>query len=309
MDIYAVAVLCAIVFSGAIMFVIFYRMKVLNSKTLVSIVIASLISALALPGIFYLISSYKKVNMKSSTLLVATLISAVAYIILVFIMSLITSYIISRIAVKPRKTNDLAASSVNAEDTATADIEQGENYLEQIFVNFIGENDNDSKANEDSKETLDNNEEINTNNDEVNTNNEEFDINNMNINQNNDENMTTDENNFEKAVDSAENIDKMGIENTLHDSDSLTIDECIEEAFRLKGLNDSEGAIIYYMYALDKKPKKDLTFWIILDICVMYKSLGQQELALDILNSYYDIYSDIMDISVKEEIETNLSNI
>lgn len=309
MDIYAVAVLCAIVFSGAIMFVIFYRMKVLNSKTLVSIVIASLISALALPGIFYLISSYKKVNMKSSTLLVATLISAVAYIILVFIMSLITSYIFSRIAVKPRKTNDLAASSVNAEDTATADIEQGENYLEQIFVNFIGENDNDSKANEDSKETLDNNEEINTNNDEVNTNNEEFDINNMNINQNNDENMTTDENNFEKAVDSAENIDKMGIENTLHDSDSLTIDECIEEAFRLKELNDSEGAIIYYMYALDKKPKKDLTFWIILDICVMYKSLGQQELALDILNSYYDIYSDIMDISVKEEIETNLSNI
>ncbi len=309
MDIYAVAVLSAIVFSGVIMFLIFYRMKVLNSKTLVSIVIASLISALALPGIFYLISSYQKLKMKPSTLLIATLISLVAYIILVFIMSLITSYIISRISVKPKKTNDLATGSVNAEETAAAGIEQGENYLEQIFVNFIGDNGNNSQVSEDSKEILDNNEEIDTNSEEIDINSKEIDTNSISIDSNNGENMTADENNFEKAVDSAENIDKMGIENTLHDSDSLTIDECIEEAFRLKGLNDSEGAIIYYMYALDKKPKKDLTFWIILDICVMYKSLGQQELALDILNSYYDIYSDIMNISVKEEIEANLLNI
>lgn len=308
MDIYAVAVLCAIVFSGVIMFLIFYRMKVLNSKTLVSIVIASLISALALPGIFYLISSYQKVNMKSSTLLIAVLISVVAYIILVFIMSLITSYIISRVALKPRKTNDLAAGSANVEDTATAGIEQSENYLEQIFVNFIGENDNNSQVNEDN-ETSDNSKEVDADNEEIDIKNEEIDVNNVIIDSNNEENMTIDKNNFEKAVDSAENIDKMGIENALHDSDSLTIDECIEEAFRLKELDDSEGAIIYYMYALDKKPKKDLTFWIILDICVMYKSLGQRELALDILNSYYDIYSDIMDISVKEEIEANLLNI
>ena len=91
------------------------------------------------------------------------------------------------------------------------------------------------------------------------------------------ENKPADENNFEKAVDSTENIDKMGIENTLHDSGSLTIEECIEEAFRLKALGDFEGAIIYHMYALDKKPEKDLTFWIVLDICVMYKSLGQRE--------------------------------
>ena len=285
MDIYAVAVLSAIVFSGVIMFLIFYRMKVLNSKTLVSIVIASLISALALPGIFYLISSYQKLKMKPSTLLIATLISLVAYIILVFIMSLITSYIISRISVKPKKTNDLATGSVNAEETAAAGIEQGENYLEQIFVNFIGDNGNNSQVSEDSKEILDNNEEIDTNSEEIDINSKEIDTNSISIDSNNGENMTADE------------------------SDSLTIDECIEEAFRLKGLNDSEGAIIYYMYALDKKPKKDLTFWIILDICVMYKSLGQQELALDILNSYYDIYSDIMNISVKEEIEANLLNI
>jgi hypothetical protein len=61
------------------------------------------------------------------------------------------------------------------------------------------------------------------------------------------------------------------------------------------------------MYALDKKPQKELTFWIVLDICVMYKILGQQDLALDILDNYYDIYGEEMDNSVRKEIESNLT--
>jgi hypothetical protein len=99
----------------------------------------------------------------------------------------------------------------------------------------------------------------------------------------------------------------MGIENIVHNRNSLTIEDCINEAFRLKGAGDFESAILHHMYALDKRPSKELTFWIILDICVMYKSLGQQELALDILNSYYETYGDTMDISVKEEIRKNLT--
>jgi tetratricopeptide (TPR) repeat protein len=117
------------------------------------------------------------------------------------------------------------------------------------------------------------------------------------------------ENYLEKSVDSNENIDKMGIENIVQERENLTIDECIEEAFRLKGQGDTEGAILYYMYALDKNPQKELTFWIVLDICTMYKNLGQSELALDILNSYYEIFGNIMDASVRQEIESNLSNI
>ncbi len=89
----------------------------------------------------------------------------------------------------------------------------------------------------------------------------------------------------------------------------MTIEECIDEAFRLREAGDPEGSILYFMYALDKKPQKELTFWIILDICVMYKSLGQQDLALDILDGYYDIYGDEMDSSVKEEIVRNLTDI
>jgi hypothetical protein len=125
---------------------------------------------------------------------------------------------------------------------------------------------------------------------------------------NNAENMAKIENNLEISVDSSENIDKMGIENIEQESEILTIDECIEEAFRLKQQGDAEGAILYYMYALDKKPCKQLSFWIVLDICVIYKTLGQYELAFEILNCYYDVFGDIMDGSVREEIENNLSD-
>jgi len=268
MLVYAIAVLCVIVFSAAIMVPVFYRRKVLSFRTLVSVVSASLISAFALPGIFYLISSYKNIDMNSSALIIATTGAVGAYILIVFILSLIISRIVPKIALTSKKTDMLAAEGVAGEISAASDSAQGGNYLEQIFVSFIGENDKEPEFSENSDE----------------------------YNANNEENTAADENNFEKAVDSAENIDKMGIEKTMQDGESLTIDECIEEAFRLKELGDFEGAIIYYMYALDKKPGKDLTFWIVLDICVMYKSLGQRDLALDILNSYYDIYNDIMDV-------------
>lgn len=144
-----------------------------------------------------------------------------------------------------------------------------ENYLEQIYASIIHENENQMP--------------------------------------NPVENTVEEVNNLEISVDSSEKIDKMGIENIVPNSEILTIGECIEEAFRFKEQSDAEGAILYYMYALDKKPQKELTFWIVLDICVMYKDLGQYELAFDILNNYHDVYGDIMDVSIKEEIENNLS--
>lgn len=85
-----------------------------------------------------------------------------------------------------------------------------------------------------------------------------------------------------------------------------TVDDYIDEAFKLKENGDFEGAILYYMYALDMGPENDLVFWIILDTCVLYKELGQTELARDILESYVNIYGNIMDTSVKVEIEKNL---
>jgi tetratricopeptide (TPR) repeat protein len=92
-------------------------------------------------------------------------------------------------------------------------------------------------------------------------------------------------------------------------SEDLGIAQYIDEAFRLKGLGDFEGAILYYMYALDKNPDKDAVFWIVLDTCVLYKELGQIGLAKEILESYVSSYGDLMDVAVRAEIESNLINI
>lgn len=117
--------------------------------------------------------------------------------------------------------------------------------------------------------------------------------------------------NLEKAVDSEQNTDKMGIEMTDSSlelqTENLTLDECLDEAFRLKQSGDLEGAILSFMYALDKKPERDLVFWIVLDVCVLYKQLNQVELAKNILAAYMEKYSNLMSTAMREEIESNLS--
>ncbi len=90
-------------------------------------------------------------------------------------------------------------------------------------------------------------------------------------------------------------------------NESPTIEEFIDKAFDLKTEGNYEEAVLNYMYALEKGPEKELVFWIILDICVLYKNLGQAELAAEILEGYISNYGDLMDESVKMEIERNLS--
>jgi tetratricopeptide (TPR) repeat protein len=125
----------------------------------------------------------------------------------------------------------------------------------------------------------------------------------------NEENGDHAENNLEKSVDSSENIDKMGIENIVQNSTVMTIDECIAEAFTRKETGDLEGAVQHFIEALDRNPHRELAFWIVLDICVLYKDLGQVDLAYDILNGYHEAFGDMMDASVKTEIENNLFDI
>ena len=60
------------------------------------------------------------------------------------------------------------------------------------------------------------------------------------------------------------------------------------------------------MDALDKKPDNEVVFWIVVDICVIYKNAGQTELAQDILKTYIDEYESIMSNDVKELILQNL---
>ncbi|MFZ5990029.1 MAG: hypothetical protein ACOYWZ_23275 [Bacillota bacterium] len=104
-------------------------------------------------------------------------------------------------------------------------------------------------------------------------------------------------------IELAEQNEEISGLNTDKDMDII---DCIDEAFRLKESGDPEGAILNYFYALDKQPENDIVFWLILDICVLYKELGQVELAKDILESYVSEYGDVMDEAVRFEIERNL---
>jgi|LSQX01.1.fsa_nt_gb tetratricopeptide (TPR) repeat protein len=90
------------------------------------------------------------------------------------------------------------------------------------------------------------------------------------------------------------------------DNSKLNIEDYLDEVFMLKDKGDLEGAILHYMYVLDKKPEDSLVFWIILDICVLYKDLGQAELAREILASYIYEYGEVMEESVRADIERNL---
>ena len=85
-----------------------------------------------------------------------------------------------------------------------------------------------------------------------------------------------------------------------------SIDEIIDEGFKLKEQGDYEGAIINFLYALDNHLPDDVALWVLLDICVMYKQLGQVELAKEVLENYVTEYGIVMDEALKYEIETNL---
>lgn len=90
---------------------------------------------------------------------------------------------------------------------------------------------------------------------------------------------------------------------------SMSLDEYISEAFRLKENGDLEGAILYFMYALDKNPDDQLAFLIVLDICSLYKELGQIDHAKELLSNYIGDSGEYMDDSARYEIEKNLLSV
>jgi hypothetical protein len=116
--------------------------------------------------------------------------------------------------------------------------------------------------------------------------------------------------NTEKNVDTSDIIDKMGID-TISDSielssGQLSIDELLDQAFLLKQEGKELEAASLYINALNMKPDTKVAFWIVLDICVIYKNFGQSDLAADILQAYIDEYDDLMSNDVKEQILQSL---
>jgi hypothetical protein len=271
MPTFAAAATGAVIISTVIMLTIFSRFKLLNMATLAAVTIASLISIAAFPLLFGLIARLNGGSSGTSALLRVSVLTLASFPVLAFLLSILIALVIPKPGKKAVHAGTESLESESPAVEAASSAIENTNYLEQIYDKLVNEN---------NRETLDNA-----------------------------ETKVEPENNLEISVDSSENIDKMGIENIVQNSKVPTIEGCIEEAFKLKETDDVEGAILYFMDALDKNPCKELTFWIVLDICVLYKNLGQAELAYDILNSYHDAFGDLMDATVKEEIESNLLDI
>lgn len=419
---YMIAVICAVAVSGIIMLVVFHRLKVLSFRTVASITLASLITAIIMPGIFSALTGGETEKTDPTVLVMVTVAAFVAYVVIVLILSILISLIIPKL--KTRKGGRKPAGADTGDKSPEAGKAGGgvreKTVLEQIGALYFGDKPEDSETGQPEAaaagtaepEAADQGmtsypaaeaaseatagidafftaetgpdpdaavaaeavsdtdaafiEETGSDTDAASIPETGSDQDTTSIPEEtffqdilqpdtdsgsdadaeafpaeepsepmvagdsyieqiyldyvakNDEPESSPENGAEmagaigskaeKSVDSGEIIDKMGIENKVYDSQAVTIEECITEAFRLKEDGDFEGAILYFMYALDKKPQKDLTFWIILDICVMYRSLGQQDLALEILNSYYEIYGDVMGTWVRDEIIRNLTD-
>lgn len=90
--------------------------------------------------------------------------------------------------------------------------------------------------------------------------------------------------------------------------DNATIEELINKAYELKEKEDLEGAIQCYMQILEHKLDENVIFWCVVDICTLYKKLGQKDLAKMILDEYYKSFESIMDQSIKDEIEKQLND-
>jgi len=57
---------------------------------------------------------------------------------------------------------------------------------------------------------------------------------------------------------------------------------------------------------LEKKPDDQLILWIVVDICSLYKQLGQNELARETMESYMNTYGTSLDPAMKEELLKNI---
>ncbi len=79
------------------------------------------------------------------------------------------------------------------------------------------------------------------------------------------------------------------------------------KAFDCKVKGQKEQAVQYYTKALDYGSlSNEMVFWVVLDICTLYKELGLNELACSILSSVAQRYGNELKPEIREEIIKNL---
>ncbi len=79
------------------------------------------------------------------------------------------------------------------------------------------------------------------------------------------------------------------------------------KAFDYKVKGQKEQALQYYTKALNYNSlNSDMVFWIVLDICTLYKELGLNELAFNILDSVAQRYGSVLKPEIRTQIINNL---
>ncbi len=86
----------------------------------------------------------------------------------------------------------------------------------------------------------------------------------------------------------------------------ITARSLVDKAFESKEQGRKEQAAEYYLQALSHDPGREMIFWIVLDVCALYKQLGLTELAQNILEGIVEIYGSVIKPDIKEEIIKNL---
>ncbi|HEY5586571.1 MAG TPA: hypothetical protein VIK78_19030 [Ruminiclostridium sp.] len=109
----------------------------------------------------------------------------------------------------------------------------------------------------------------------------------------------------DKAID--EEIDRIEyIEESVKLESVIDANSLVLKAFESKNVGRKEEAIEHYIEALRYGPDNEMIFWIVLDVCSLYKQLDLIELAKNILEGLVSEYRDLIRPELKRQIMINL---
>jgi len=291
MFVYSLVVMGILIISSAILAYILKKNKLLDLRVFFALVASSVAVSLLFPLIFGALSTYGGFVAAEQGIYLSFFIAFVIYVTLIFLLSIAISLMISDrklVQITEGIRNVFSARADDKKNILEKSVDTGEITDKMGLEAYGGEECNAAAGDMEYDPDVQADEIPDA---DINENPGVFDI----------------ECEMQAYCTDTEESDETGYEAEGIDlSVDLSLNECVDEAFRLKEQGDFEGAILYYMYALDRKPEKDLVFWIILDICVLYKAMGRVDLAREILESYVNNYGSVMNETVKSEIERNL---
>ena len=103
------------------------------------------------------------------------------------------------------------------------------------------------------------------------------------------------------AIEEIEHNEDVAKDEQIIDANSLVL-----KAFECKDSGKKEEAIEHYLSALQYEQSNEMVFWIVLDVCALYKQLGLSDLAKIILEGLVSKYGSIIQPDIKKEIMNNL---